>query len=85
MKIHLIVGHRVENYPGEYCPEVLDAGDEYSNDENPVWIIDKLAEQRATKEFEAVDVITVELPVAVIMSRLYPQHQAIPVSVLPKP
>lgn len=34
MKIHLIVGQRVETYDGEYAPEVLDAWDENTLDEN---------------------------------------------------
>jgi hypothetical protein len=87
MKIYLIVAQRKEHYEGEYAPEVLDAIDEYGNDENAgVWITSKVNEyrnpDRADSEFEAVEVIAVEVSTKAIMERLRPTG-VIPAKVLP--
>jgi len=77
MQIHLIIAQRKESYKGQYAPEVLDAIDEYGNDENAgEWLAKKLDEyrnpDRANSEFEAVEVVTVEVSTKAILERLRP-------------
>lgn len=73
MKIFIIFGQRKERYAGEYAPEALDVIDEYGNDENAgEWLVRKVAEHRATQEFESVEAITIEVSSKDIMSRLRP-------------
>jgi len=77
MKIHLIIAQRKERYEGEYAPEVLNAIDEYGHDENGgEWLAKKLEEyrnpDRANSEFEAVEIVTVEVSMKAIMERLRP-------------
>ena len=83
MKIHLIIGQRKERYLGEYAPEVLDAMDEYGNDENSgEWIDGKMKEHKADESFEAVEVVTVEVPISKIMERLRPNNKPIATTVV---
>lgn len=73
MTIYVIIGQRKERYPGEYAPEVLDAIDEFGNDENAgEWIIERLRFWRSSDEFEAVESIPVHVDSKTIMERLRP-------------
>jgi len=60
MKIHILFLQRHEDYEWQYAPEVLAAVDEYTNDENPEWFIDRCEkEQEAQKgqgTFRVIDV-----------------------------
>ena len=83
MIIYLIVGQRKEHYLGEYAPEVLEAIDEYGNDENAgEWLETKLAEYRQTNEFEKVEIINISVPMKSIMAILRPQTQSIPAEIV---
>jgi hypothetical protein len=83
MLIHLIIGQRKEAYTGQYAPEVLDAADEFCNDENPEgWCDARLAEYRGTGEFEAVEAITVSVATSAILERLRPRPAVIEAKVV---
>lgn len=83
MKIHLVVAQREENYKGEFAPEVLGAIDEYAHDENPAYISEVLEKAKASKEFEAVAQITLEVPLSAVMQVLRPAQKVIPAEVVP--
>jgi hypothetical protein len=89
MIIYLIVGQRKESYRGEYGPEVLGAEDEFSNDENGgEWLLKEVERyrnpDRAESVFEAVEVITISVPMQKIMDRLRPGEHAITATVVEK-
>lgn len=65
MRIRLIVGQYKESYPGEYMPNVLDAWDEYTLDENHEGFEEKLRKYEGWVEsgdIEAVRLLDVEIP-----------------------
>jgi len=75
MTIFVIIAQRKEKYEGEYQPEVLDAIDEYGNDENgEAWANEKAEEYRKTNEFENVQVVQVFVPTSQIMLILRPPN-----------
>jgi hypothetical protein len=77
MMIHMIVAQRKEKYAGEYAPEVLDAIDEFGNDENAgEWLEEKLKDHRTDEAFEAVEIVTLEVSMKDIMARLRPNSLA---------
>lgn len=89
MKIHLIIAQRKESHGGRYGPEVLAAIDDHQNDLNGGrWLAQKADEyrnpDRAESDFEAVEIIIVEVPTEAVMERLRPTTKAIPAKVEPK-
>lgn len=83
MQIHLIVGQRKERYAGEFAPEVLDACDEFTLDENPDLLLKLLCKHREDESFEAVEAVAIEVSTQAIMSRLRPVHSPIQAEVRP--
>jgi hypothetical protein len=61
MNLYIIFAQRKCSYPGEYAPEALHVVDEFSRDENPDWIAEKLAEAQAADEFVSADIICIRL------------------------
>ena len=63
MTIYVIFGQRHCNYCGEHAPEVLDACDEWTWDEQPQqWIDERIAVHVSSKEFVAVKCVKMEVP-----------------------
>jgi len=73
MRLYILMGQRKCRYEGEYAPEALEVINEYGNDENPDFLIEKEAEYEATKEFESLAVIRVEVSSAGIAEALTPK------------
>ena len=85
MKIYLIIGQRYCKYVGEYAPEVLDACDEFTYDENPQsWLDEKLAFYRKDTELQHVGIITLEVPTKEILKRIIPYTTTIKITPLPE-
>lgn len=61
MKLFIIFGQRRERYEGEHAPEALEITDEFTMDENPDWINEKLEEHQANKDFLSVKIIEVNI------------------------
>lgn len=73
MIIYTIIGQRLEDYPGQYAPETLNAIDEYGNDENPMeWAREKVETYLASNEFESVAIIPIFVETKEIVARLRP-------------
>ena len=51
MKLHIIFGQRKCLYIGEHAAEALEIADEYTMDENPAWLAEKLAKHQKDKTF----------------------------------
>lgn len=59
MIIHVLFGQRKCSYPGEYAPEVLEAVDENTQDENPEYMKKKVDEHQSSKDFTALRVLQI--------------------------
>lgn len=83
MKIYVIFGQRIESYEGENAPEARDVIDEYSDEGNPEWLIQKLAEHRKESSFESVELIAIEIDENSVMCRLRPASVPILGAIVP--
>lgn len=81
MKIHILMGQRKCDFPGQYAPEARGCMDEYGNTENPDYLIDERLSAEASGDFERVVIITLDVSSAAVMSALYPESNPIPASV----
>lgn len=70
MDIYVLMGQRKCRYAGEYAPEALEVINEYGNDENPDFLIDKKKEYESSSEFDAVAVIRLRVSDAAIGAAL---------------
>ena len=77
MTIKILFGHRKENYEGEYAPEVLEAIDEYSNDDNPDWFLKRCEGYERDESFNVLKVVEIEVKDLDIMRVLYPIKRAV--------
>jgi hypothetical protein len=72
MDFFILVGQRIERYPGEYSPEALEVIDEIGNIDNPDFLIEKRAEYKASREFDSLAVMRIRVPDEAITAALYP-------------
>lgn len=56
----VLFGHRKEKHQGEYAPEVLEAIDQYTNDENPSWILERKEIHENTGNFQSLKIIEMD-------------------------
>ena len=61
MILHVLFAQRKCTYEGEYAPEALEVCDEYTMDENPEWMEEKVDELLDSDEFSAIEVIDIDL------------------------
>ena len=73
-RFKLLVGQRKQRHEGEHAPEALAVISEFGNDDNPAYMQDMLAENRADPEFEAVEIIDVLIPWKELDARLFPSR-----------
>lgn len=81
MKLHIIFGQRKCRYEGEYAPEALDIADEYTMDENPDWLAERLVKHRKDDSFQSVEVLIVRVPDKAIDDLLAPKSPEVDASV----
>lgn len=77
MKLHILFGHRKEDFPGEYAPEALEVADELTMDVNPTWMAEKVDKAKKDKTFASVVVVPIDIPMNEVMARLYPKSEPI--------
>ena len=77
MKIIVLIAQRKVNYPGQYGEECLACMSEYEYSDNPDYLRDALAEHRNSGEFDAAELITLEVPGEAITRRLYPAREPV--------
>lgn len=75
MKIYVIIGQRHESYEGQYGVEAFDCADEYTHSDNPEYLDKKLEEYRNSKEFSAIDMMSIMVDEEVIKDLLFPDNQ----------
>ena len=61
MMIYTLWAHRKESYPGQYAPELLASIDEYSHDDNPIYLDNEQDEAEKSKEFDHIQRITLTI------------------------
>ena len=54
MKLYLLFGQRVCSYPGQYAPELIDAVDEYTDEDNSEYFDAKYKDACSSGEFSSV-------------------------------
>lgn len=77
MKIFMIWVQRKCSYPGQYAPELLEAIDEFSDEDNSGFINDVFTDHSNEKEFEAVRLIEAELDDEILKNILAPNKVAL--------
>jgi hypothetical protein len=61
MKLSILFGQRVGNYPGQFAPEAIRVADEYTMEENPEWIKDELRKAESWNEYESLEIVTIDI------------------------
>lgn len=77
MKIYILFGRRYYESSAEYPPEVLEAIDEYSDDDNPDWIADKRKKHLESGDYSRVEIVCVDIghgATKKIVEILNPEH-----------
>lgn len=83
MKLHILFGHRKENYEGEYAPEALAVADELTMENRPDWLSEILSENQQEGYWAALKIVSVHVNGAALMKELYPESQDLQGSVEP--
>lgn len=73
MLLYVLMGQRKCRYEGEYAPEALEVIDENGNDENPDFLVESRAKYEASKEFDSLAVIRVQVSSAAVYAILTPK------------
>ena len=60
MKLYVLFAQRECRYEGEYAPEAVHVVDEFSYDENPHWLNERLEEAKKDDEFVAAAIVPPE-------------------------
>lgn len=82
MKLYILFGQRKEDYKGQFGVEALYCASEYDADENPEYLHGKKEMHRLNKDFEALEIVTLEVSEAEIEAILQPKHQTITAKVV---
>ena len=77
MRMHIIFGHRVESYEGEFNPEPLDIFPDVTVSEAPELIQEALDKHRELGEFKVVEMVVVEVDGDKLMGILYPPKETL--------
>ena len=75
MILKVLFGRRTGSYKDEYAPEALNISDEYTDDENPDFIADKLKEYQKQEIFDGLEIIEIEVDEDKIISILNPANR----------
>ena len=81
MKILVLMAQRKCDYAGQYGEEALACMSEYEYDDNPAYLHEKLTEYRNTNDFEAIEIVSLEVSSTEIQKRLFPDTSPILVTV----
>ena len=82
MKLQVLFGQRICRYPGQYAIEAVGSIDEFSLEDNPQYLINKKIEMEATKEFDRLAILTLDVPYETVEKMLYPEETPIKVDII---
>ena len=79
MRVHLLIGHYKESYPGQLLPNVFLSCDETIMEENPSWWPENVSKEKAKcgGEVQAWAEIVVEVDEERMLDALYPSRHVI--------
>jgi len=77
MTLHILFGQRKCDYPGQFAIEALAVMDEYSNGDNPDYLVETLEDHQSTGDFDALQVVKIQVSDDEIEKRLYPAQEAV--------
>lgn len=81
MKLYVLIGQRKQRYEGECGIEALACMSEYDQESNEHYLPEQTAEYEASRDFEALRVVTLEVSEKALRSVLFPENTPIPVVV----
>lgn len=81
MKIIVLMGQRKCSYPGEYAPEALACMTEAHHSDNPDYLFDEKKEYTDTNEFDAIELVTLDVSTEAIIEILSPKNVCIEAAV----
>ena len=61
MKLYVIFGQRECRYDGEYAPEAFECCDQFTMDENPNWIHERLDSFKSQSDIASAEIIEIDL------------------------
>lgn len=74
MDLYVLIAQRKERYEGEYGMEALAVMSEADYDENPDYLRDALEQNKASGEFDAIAIITLNISSNAVRAVLYPKR-----------
>ena len=77
MKLYVLFAQRKEKYEGQYGLEALEVMTEYDVDENPDHLTKKRKINLNINEFDAVEIVTIEVDENSVYEILYPERKEI--------
>ncbi len=75
MKLKVIFAQRKELYERQCGVEAFECMDEYSFDDNPEWLLNKLKELKDNKEFTSAEIIDIDVKESKIRELLFPKRE----------
>lgn len=82
MKLFVLFGQRICEYPGQYAIEALACIDENGDSDNPDYLDAELAKYQASGEFDRLAVVPLSFSGEDIERALYPEQQVIEAKVV---
>lgn len=82
MKLYILFGQRKEAYTGQFGIEALHCASEYDMDENPAYLEDQKRELLLSQDFEALEIVTLEVSEAEIEAILRPMYKVSPAKIV---
>ena len=82
MKIIILMAQRKCTYTGQYGPETLACMSEYEYSDNPEYLHNARQDNLDTNEFDAVELVTLEVSNEEINRRLFPVPDTIEAKVI---
>jgi len=82
MELRVIVLQREETYPGQHAIEVVEVQDEYSDDDNPDWLTDKLEEYLEEPDVVMAKIVAIEIDYDELRAKLFSSVEPIEGTIL---
>ena len=82
MNLYVLFGQRICSHPGEYALEALACATQADMDGNPDYIPEQEAKYTASKEFDRLAVITLNVSENDIRAIMYPENKPVAATVV---
>lgn len=82
MNLYVLFGQRICSYPNEYALEALACASQADMDGNPEYIPEQEAKHKASKEFDRLAVVTLNVSESDIRAIMYPENKPVAATVV---